>query len=211
TIFVRHSTTPSPTGLRRHVFNFSQENYFSDLQDKEWKTILRRQDGSVDFNRNWTEYKFGFGNPDGEFFIGLEELHALTTYDTPKELLVVWQSFENETRYARYDRFRVGNEAEKYAMIELGTYNGDAGDSLGHHKGMKFSTPDQDNDTYASVNCAKKWMSGWWFFDCYRCNLAGVYKTTSTSGNGVEWRDWKKDTSLKLAEMRLRTNTLKCF
>ena len=33
--------------------------------------FLRRQDGSVDFNRSWSEYAAGFGSPASEFWLGL--------------------------------------------------------------------------------------------------------------------------------------------
>jgi len=52
-----------------------------------WMTILRRQNQSVDFNRNWANYTNGFGYIDREFFIGLEKLHQMTK-DKPHELFI---------------------------------------------------------------------------------------------------------------------------
>ena len=35
-----------------------------------FKVIQRRIDDSVDFDRNWTEYQRGFGQLDGNFWLG---------------------------------------------------------------------------------------------------------------------------------------------
>uniref|UniRef100_A0A8C6M8A9 Fibrinogen C-terminal domain-containing protein n=1 Tax=Nothobranchius furzeri TaxID=105023 RepID=A0A8C6M8A9_NOTFU len=44
-----------------------------------WTVIQNRQDGLVDFNRTWQEYREGFGNPQGEHWLGNAALHALTS------------------------------------------------------------------------------------------------------------------------------------
>merc|ERR1711963_1124234 len=43
------------------------------------------------------------------------------------------------------------------------------------HVGMKFSTPDQDNDQNRRANCAQQDRSGWWFNSCSAANLNGYY------------------------------------
>ncbi|XP_061388786.1 ficolin-2-like [Musca vetustissima] len=173
----------------------------------QWTTILRRQDGSVDFNRNWNHYKNGFGNPDADFFIGLEMLHRLTSKGRPQELLVVLVDYENVTRFARYDKFRIGSEAEKYAITELGTYSGDAGDGMGVHRGKKFTTFDQDNNAGNIRDCPQTFKGGWWFHDpCYSGHLHGPYRTKENSRTwGVSWDPWRKwNVSLKYAAMMIR-------
>lgn len=41
-----------------------------DMKKGGHTVIMRRQSASVDFYRNWTEYKNGFGNPSGDHWIG---------------------------------------------------------------------------------------------------------------------------------------------
>ena len=43
-----------------------------------WTVIQSRRDGSVDFFRNWEDYKNGFGNLDGEFWLGNQHIHQIT-------------------------------------------------------------------------------------------------------------------------------------
>ena len=64
-----------------------------------WTVFQRRMDGSVDFYRNWTEYKTGFGDLNGEFWLGLDKISRLTK-SGQNVLRVDLEDFENETRYA---------------------------------------------------------------------------------------------------------------
>lgn len=133
--------------------------------DGGWTIIQRRQDGTENFYRNLTEYVEGFGNLNGEFFIGLEKLHALTTQDAPQELYIILEDFEGTRRYARYGVFKVGSEQTGYNLT-IGSYNGNAGDKLSYHNGRKFTTKDRDNDE-ADYNCAVKYRGAWWYKTCY--------------------------------------------
>uniref|UniRef100_A0A182QTA2 Fibrinogen C-terminal domain-containing protein n=1 Tax=Anopheles farauti TaxID=69004 RepID=A0A182QTA2_9DIPT len=93
-----------------------------------WTLFQRRFDGSVDFNRSWAEYRDGFGDLDGEHWLGLEKLKRLL--DTERhELLVVLEDFDGVIAHARYDKFMIGNEAEGFKLKSLGKYSGSAGDT----------------------------------------------------------------------------------
>lgn len=137
----------------------------SDMAGPGWIVVLRRINGEVSFNRNWEEYKAGFGDQRGEFFIGLESLYLLTQ-SQPHDLYISLMDSKNETRLARYSNFLIGNEAESYELKKLGEYSGNVGDAFRYHEHMHFSTPDQDNDL-SRRNCAKDLNSGWWFHKCY--------------------------------------------
>lgn len=139
-----------------------------DVRDGGWIVIAYRFDGSLDFHRSWSDYKTGFGVLNSEFFIGLDTLYLLTNYDDYE--LYIQMRNQNEERFALYDEFAIGSEAEMYRLYRLGAYVGDAGDSLRPHQGKKFTTRDQDNDDNGR-NCAREFTGGWWFgLDCVnRC------------------------------------------
>ena len=86
-----------------------------------WTVFQKRIDGSVDFNLNWSDYKHGFGNLSGEFWLGLDRIHRLTL-DNNSMLRVDMEDFEGGSAYAEYSFFGVRSEHEKYQLI-LGSYN----------------------------------------------------------------------------------------
>nr|XP_058965770.1 microfibril-associated glycoprotein 4-like [Pocillopora verrucosa] len=168
-----------------------------------WTVVQKRLDGSVLFDRGWSDYKNGFGNLDGEFWLGLEKIHHLTK--SPSKLRVDLEDFDGETSYAEYDLIVVATERKKY-QLSVGKYSGRAGDSLTQHHGYPFSTKDRDHDSHSS-NCAEKYKGGWWHIDCYYSNLNGVYRHGGDSATtfGIRWNSWKgKPQSMKRAEMKIR-------
>ncbi|KFB41112.1 AGAP012539-PA-like protein [Anopheles sinensis] len=154
-------------------------------------TNSHRFDGSIDFYRNWTEYRNGFGNMFGEFWLGLEYVHQITK-NRPHELLVEMKDFHGNYGYAKYDEFVIGSEYEKYELKKLGTYSGTAGDAMEYHKNQKFSTFDCDNDL-AINNCAERWHGAWWYRNCQNSHLNGRYQKTTDDGSTSYWYDFKSD------------------
>lgn len=134
--------------------------------DGGWTIIQRRQDGSENFFRNWTNYAEGFGDINGEFFLGLNKIHALTTSDIPQELYIMLEDFDGIKKFARYEKFKVDSESNDFKLT-VEKYSGNAGDSLLLHNNMKFSTKDRDNDKYGDYNCAGGWKGAWWYHSCY--------------------------------------------
>ena len=86
-----------------------------------WVVFQKRLDGSVDFYRGWDDYKRGFGNLNGEFWLGLDKIHRLTKERS--RLHVDLEETTGKTAYAEYDFFGVASERSKY-KLSLGTYSG---------------------------------------------------------------------------------------
>ncbi|XP_017045098.1 fibrinogen C domain-containing protein 1 [Drosophila ficusphila] len=160
-----------------------------------WIVIQKRFSGNVSFFRNWEEYKDGFGDLMGEYFLGLEKIRALTALE-PHELYIHLEDFDDTVKYAKFDEFAIGNEEDDYAMNALGKYSGTAGDSLRSHRRMKFSTYDRDNDREFNRNCAFYYLGGWWYNACLDSNLNGQYVPggkyeESFFARGMCWRSWR--------------------
>ena len=163
----------------------------------------RRQDGSQDFYLGWSEYKAGFGNLTGEFWLGLNKIHRLTA-SRPSELRVEVGDWSGGRAYAKYGRFGVGDEQSLY-QLSVGSYSGSAGDSLASQNSMNFTTKDRDNDQWSGVNCAVTYTGAWWYRKCHRSNLNGQYLGNAVSIKGVNWYHYKRSwLSMKFAEMKLR-------
>ena len=136
-----------------------------------WTVFHKRFNGFVGFYRGWDEYKNGFGDLRGEFWLGNEKIHQLT--EIPSQLRVEINTTSNGYRYAKYSNFTVTNEASNYTLF-VGFYSGTARDQLTYHNSMAFTTKDRDNDKKSS-NCAVTYRGAWWYSSCYGSNLNSNY------------------------------------
>ena len=132
-----------------------------------WLVWLRRVDGSVLFNQTWDEYVVGFGDPDGNYWLGLEKLHLLTGTGTKHKLRVEMGSWDHlYIEWAEYDDFSVGHKITNYTIHIQGFTGNTSYDSMAYDNGHSFSTYDNDNDKLPGHNCASMHGGGWGYVDC---------------------------------------------
>ena len=89
-----------------------------------------------------------------------------------------------------------------------------ATDELKYHSGQKYSTFDKDNDQNNTLHCAQYTKSGWWFKNCLRVNLNGVYNVSGRMRVTAVCMHWGTRTplsgyaknSLLFTEMKVRRN-----
>ena len=192
----------------------SSFNVYCDMETDGggWTVLLKRQDGSVDFYRNWTDYKSGFGNLKGEHWLGLDNMYHLTHQSSdPPQLRVDLADWEGNTAFAKYDQFSVGAEDSDYTLSVSGYQSAStARNTLTYHNGQRFSTPDRDNDAWPD-HCTVYYHGPWWHRACYYSLLTGTYYTsggpTSSPLHGIVW--YKRimmfnHYSLRVAEMKIR-------
>uniref|UniRef100_G3PNT6 Angiopoietin-like 1a n=1 Tax=Gasterosteus aculeatus TaxID=69293 RepID=G3PNT6_GASAC len=161
------------------------------LDNGGWTVLQRRRDGSVNFFRNWENYKRGFGNIDGEHWLGLENIYNLGRQGDYK-LMVELEDWTGKKVYAEYSSFHLEAESEGY-RLRLGSYQGNAGDSFSSHNGKQFTTLDRDKDAF-SGNCAHFHKGGWWYNACGQTNLNGVWYSggvyRSKFQDGIFWAEY---------------------
>ncbi|XP_077308016.1 ficolin-1-like [Lithobates pipiens] len=176
-----------------------------DTEGGGWIVFQRRYDGTVNFFRDWADYKRGFGNQLSEFWLGNDNIHLLTLSGT-HEFRVDLIDYENNFSFAAYASFAILGEKDNY-QLKIGAYTGgSAGDSLGYHNDRPFTTKDKDNDIHGT-NCAADFKGAWWYGGCHNSNLNGLYlRGAHTSyANGVNWETGKgQHYSYKITEMKFR-------
>jgi len=176
-----------------------------------WTVFQKRFNGEVSFNRNWIEYAQGFGDINGEYWLG-NELISEATKETHTEARFQATSFGGETQAVKIGNFLVAGEQDKY-KVTIKDCVGEFCIDWNEMDGVQFTTHDMDNDPYEHGNCGEIYKTGWWSTSCYSVNFNGQYsiqEAITQAFNGIVWVTWKQMfKSLKETRMMLRSKSRK--
>ena len=204
----RNASSPSGVYATYPAGPLSPLRVYCDMESDGggWTVFQRRLDGSVNFFRPWEAYRAGFGSADGELWLGLENM-LLLTLRTQNELRVDMEDWAGNRAHAHYASFSLEPEAAGY-QLALGRFvDGEAGDAMSGHNGMKFTTFDRDQDSWGK-NCASQYMGAFWYSACHTANPNGLYIPKSNSPHESvynSWKTWKGNGySLKSISMKMR-------
>ena len=144
--------------------------------------IQQNINGSDFFNRSWAEFKIGFNDSIGNYWLGNDLLSQLTVNHRYKLKFDLQSRNHSNWYWAEYSTFRVLSETYNYELKVAG-YSGNAGrDTLSYQNGMMFTTHDRDNDPW-SGNCAFYVRGGgFWYKDCALCRV-----NAARSGGYFRW------------------------
>ena len=204
-----YSVIPGPSNANGagHITVFCDMSL--DSENDGWTVIQRRVAPSTSandyvgaWNKSWYQYKTGFGDLHGNFWLGLHNIRRIllspgidstqSTFDLYIGMVTSHPSSPLH-RCAYYHDFKIGPEEEDFKLTIgsfdttlAGNFCGSANavltqDGLTSHSNDMFSTYDHDKDGSTSINCAESHGGGWWFKNCYESHLNGMYN------DGIKW------------------------
>ena len=118
--FLCQDLRPRSASSVRRISILGDTQVHCDMEDgaggSGWTTIQRRMDGSVDFYRNWTEYKTGFGEPSGEYWLGLDAIHQITKSYDKVLIRIKATAGDGDEMYMIFEGFSVESEDKNYKL-----------------------------------------------------------------------------------------------
>ncbi|XP_070552316.1 uncharacterized protein [Ptychodera flava] len=159
-----------------------------------WTVIQNRVNKTVIFERDWQDYKDGFGVLGWGYWFGNDNIHYLTTQNT-YILRVDVVDFSDNLIWGKYNAFSIADEASLYTMTIGSLLDGNEADQMTYHNGVPFSTLDSDNDNNAG-NCAQAFQSAWWYkkdqiqnwqLNCYMSDLNKQFAQNCPQPEGAKY------------------------
>ena len=172
--------------------HFSVYCMFQRDKQAAWTVIQRRENGEVDFNRNWVQYENGFGTLNGSFWLGLWKIYDLTSGRGMVARFHIGLTLHmNEIVFAEYEEFAIGNSSESYAF-HIAKYNTESTISdrftsgWCNLQGMIFTIAITYGDN-------KPLHVGWWCGNCCPVILNRIYPPSNMPEDDCALRrSWKK-------------------
>ena len=202
------------------LFTTSRLTVYCDMETDGggWIVIQRRNAsmGWVNFTRRMIEYESGFGDLDGEFWIGLKNIHELTNRQNVALKIRVWNDTENSVTW-NYPFFQISDQSGIYAIsTSVSRGSGDGSFSAFGNEGVYNSRYNYRlyfrayNSDFG--NCALSRQTGWWFYnnDCNYANLNGRHQQSGIPGTDqvkerLVWRTSSSGYSIYThSEMKIR-------
>ena len=174
-----------------------------------WTVLLKRQDGSVDFHLNWADYKNGFGNFEGEHWLGLENMYLLTNLSgVTAQLRVDLADWEGNTALPSMTNSQLVMRTVTTPSLYRGTSLPVQLETHLHLTIMNRASA-QLIETMILGLITVFFQGSWWYNACYYNFLIGKYFNSggprSSPQYGIIWSTWTGfDYSLCYADMKIR-------
>ncbi|KAG8174249.1 hypothetical protein JTE90_029272, partial [Oedothorax gibbosus] len=173
-----------------------------DTDGGGWTVIQRRGNfiRQEDFNRNWQDYKHGFGSLERDFWLGNNNIFALTNQGN-YSLRMDMTAADNKSAYELYQEFRIEDENVNYRLHVKGTTGG----KMGNFGNEMFTTKDRKNNRMNTENCAEERKGGFWYYYCDAdSNPNGLYNPGVEDNSSMYYWAFKKYSGLSSIDMKIK-------
>jgi ficolin len=151
---------------------------YCDMNRGGYTTFVRRVVGGVSFDTVYSAYVAGFGNINGDHWLGLNNINTLALAPTFSELRIDF-SIGTSNYYRVYQNFFVDTSASNYVMKYSGGKYGNVCDA--------FATVDPSDKAFSTTDksfagtCPTTYRGGWWYnaASCTASLPTGGFKTTT--------------------------------
>ena len=201
------------------LFSSSKLTVYCDMETDGggWIVIQRRDAcmGRVSFAKNFSEYEKGFGDLNGEFWLGLKNIYELTNQDNVELKTQVW-NYTNSTINWNYPYFRIYDANLAYQLlhnIPRGSGNGTFG-AFGNEGNHRYNVRFITYDSPSGPQCSYIKPNGWWCssrngYHCDYANLNGLHKPSGIPGTDpvrerLVWRTASGYEIFTNSEMKIR-------
>ena len=177
--------------------------------DGGWIMYQRRVDGTLNFTRNWQEYKRGFGNNGGnmtELWLGNENVYQLLQSYGGRggKLRIEVDAFDGDLGWIEACNFTMDNESLLYRIHWDTCFASGRGMTFrwNQYKTHPFKTFDK---TGGEEDCLDSKKGGWWYYRrCGQVLLNGEYVNAAEPTLNSIFVGGFKEMSLKRSRMMFR-------